>query len=149
MISAGLDAQKIGVARNVEQRIAFLQVGNQARLTIVHQVESDDPWLAERYAHWLLKDCRLRGEWFAVDPQRAVRALNAAQTAIIEDAGAAAKRITGDRPVQDDWIVNSPPGWYSTSADVAMERRRRNAAICRLLLPTPTDPDAEYSNAQS
>lgn len=80
IISAG-DACKIGVAKDVENRIVALRTGSPHPLTVQHTMRCKNSRVAykiEHLCHRVLADKRLEGEWFACTPMEAVIALNEA-----------------------------------------------------------------------
>jgi len=54
---------KIGKADNVERRMIELQIGNPERLHLLATFPMEDG-LSEEEAHGLLRDYRIRGEWY-------------------------------------------------------------------------------------
>jgi len=81
---AGL--QKVGLARDPQNRLRNLQCGNHSPLRLVAAF-SVSPALAhptEAYAHYLLRSARAHGEWFAVSPDGAASAVEEAVTAVAE-----------------------------------------------------------------
>lgn len=80
IISAG-DACKVGVAKDVENRIVALRTGSPHPLTVQHTMRCKNSRVAykiENICHRILADKRLEGEWFACTPIEAVIALNEA-----------------------------------------------------------------------
>ncbi len=69
--------QKIGKAIDVKKRVAMLQTGSHAELSIVCTVPvgRHEALKVERYTHYLLRADHVRGEWFNVSPQRAESAI--------------------------------------------------------------------------
>lgn len=61
-------AYKIGVAANVESRIASMQTSNHAMLRSVTQFPCYSETAVESFLHSVLSMYRLRGEWFKPDP---------------------------------------------------------------------------------
>lgn len=57
---------KIGIAKNVEQRLALLQTGCPEPLKIVDVIEAKDPLRIERRLHFEFRQYRTRGEWFTI-----------------------------------------------------------------------------------
>lgn len=69
---------KIGVSTEAGVRLAELQAGNPAALTLVWQSIPYPRNLAyrlERRSHRALASCRVSGEWFQIDPETALRAI--------------------------------------------------------------------------
>jgi hypothetical protein len=60
------DLIKIGVARDVQKRIASLQCGNPEPITLLAAVAGDHK--TERHLHQRFATDRVRGEWFAYSP---------------------------------------------------------------------------------
>jgi len=59
---------KIGISKDPEQRIKALNTGNPEELILVTQFEAKKKgYQSERDAHLLLKDHKIRGEWFDKD----------------------------------------------------------------------------------
>jgi hypothetical protein len=73
---------KIGVAADPEARVVELQTGYPRPLRIHHSVKTGSARLAERYAHRLLHEKRLAGEWFQVALPDAVAAVSRAIEAV-------------------------------------------------------------------
>jgi hypothetical protein len=81
VISAG-DHQKVGSTSALKTRVAQLQWAHYADLELVFSVSLDSLAAARRvehYAHGLLADHHVRGEWFRVEPQAAIDAVGVAQ----------------------------------------------------------------------
>jgi hypothetical protein len=76
--------QKVGIANNPRRRLGELQNGNHLplRLADFHAVASDQAAAVEEYAHYLLRDAHLRGEWFDTSPQAASAAIKDAIEAV-------------------------------------------------------------------
>lgn len=76
--------QKIGVAGNVRKRLLAIQTGSHAPVSVAMSVEVFDGHAehVENYAHWLLRDLRLSGEWFRVTPEQAGNAVQEAVEAV-------------------------------------------------------------------
>jgi hypothetical protein len=70
---------KVGIAKDVASRRAMLQTGNATTLHVAHKapVARTDALFVERYAHDLLSGGHIRGEWFNVDIEEAVAAVEA------------------------------------------------------------------------
>ena len=86
VVADGAGQLKVGVAAEPRRRLRQLQVGNARRLSLRRFVpfQGDDPEAVERYAHWLLRDHHVGGEWFVVDEKTAVVALLGAAMAVIK-----------------------------------------------------------------
>ena len=58
---------KIGIAKNMENRLLSLQVGNPKKLNIISFIPCSSEFYArkiEKYLHEQLNCCRVMGEWF-------------------------------------------------------------------------------------
>ena len=76
-------AQKVGVTNSPELRRVALSVGGKAlRIHATVAVQAIEALAVERYAHCLLYDHHVRGEWFDVSPQVATEAICLAATRI-------------------------------------------------------------------
>lgn len=74
---------KVGSARVISLRLDQMQTGNPFRLHLIGAVSiyDCDPCTVEREAHKRLKDCRIRGEWFDIEADDAIRhVIEAAKT---------------------------------------------------------------------
>lgn len=106
VIGSRLGPHKVGLSANPRRRLSQLQVGSPARLILkrCQPAASTNAEAVEGYAHWLLRESFVRGEWFSVTEQAAWVALVAAEQAI--DAGLTCpepRRIGGGRkPALDD-----------------------------------------------
>ena len=71
---------KIGISRNVATRRYELQRTNGVELAIIAswKLPSFECVDVERHAHWLLRSCRTRGEWFSCQPAEAIAAVERA-----------------------------------------------------------------------
>lgn len=105
---------KIGVARNVRQRLRLLQVGNAHRLTLlgVHPGGVNQ----ERRLHRLFGDARISGEWF----EPTAELLEFVQTHVVRDwwraeglvAPTRKGRISKLEPVIVAWVVGRAGQFY-------------------------------------
>lgn len=86
VIGADDGPQKIGIANDPESRRSLFQTGNHALLKVAAAapVSRKEAGIVERYAHWLLRDQRVRGEWFNVSPDEARQAIDDAVRAVRE-----------------------------------------------------------------
>lgn len=75
VISAGPDRQKVGKARDPEERRRLLQTGSTELLVTLHHQHVANARGVEGMAHQKLASHRLHGEWFAVDAQTAINAV--------------------------------------------------------------------------
>jgi hypothetical protein len=84
VISAGPEKVKVGKANNPQQRMRDLQTGHYETLSLFHSVDCaiDEVMAAEHMAHALLREKRLRGEWFSVTPNEAREAVEKALDAV-------------------------------------------------------------------
>jgi hypothetical protein len=91
VIGASDGPQKIGMSRNPASRCATLRVDQMHSLSrangslVVHgtvPVPVSRARDIERYAHWLLRAKRCRGEWFDVSPAKALATINKAAVAV-------------------------------------------------------------------
>ncbi|QPF81717.1 GIY-YIG nuclease family protein [Bradyrhizobium genosp. L] len=83
VIGAVSGPQKIGIARDVQKRMKTIQSGSFEPLAIGFCLESPDLAVhIESYAHWLLRDHRMSGEWFKVSPDAAISAVKEAAAAV-------------------------------------------------------------------
>jgi hypothetical protein len=67
---------KVGIARNLADRLAALQTGAPEDLAVyaAYAVPADLGRKVEARAHALLADCRAKGEWFRVSGDTAAQA---------------------------------------------------------------------------
>lgn len=63
---------KIGIAKDVDTRLAALNTSSAVRLRAYFHIEVDDARATEAAAHHALADYRLNGEWFDVTPELAI-----------------------------------------------------------------------------
>lgn len=59
---------KIGVTKDILRRTGELRVTLPTKETLVHTIETDDPFGVEKYWHNRFKDRRANGEWFLLTP---------------------------------------------------------------------------------
>lgn len=118
--------QKIGVAAEPTRRLAMLKVGNPADLVVSSCLafSRDLAFEAERYAHWLLRDQRLGGEWFDVSPADAADALEAARAAV-----SAGKRIPRAGQVKREALGLLRQPWQRRAKDAGLTQ----VTLARLL----------------
>ncbi len=71
VITDGCGASKIGIAEDTKKRLGDLQVGSSVKLRLAHAiaVPYSHALQIENRIHKLLKDRRLKGEWFFVAPR--------------------------------------------------------------------------------
>ena len=74
----GADRVKVGISVDVTRRLGQLQGSTAETLAIYAAVPLDTsrPLMAERAAHDELRPYRLRGEWFACHPERALATIH-------------------------------------------------------------------------
>lgn len=91
---------KVGLSRSPTRRLSQLQVGSPVTLALKRSgpVSANDPEEVEAYAHWLLRESYLRGEWFKVTEEAAWVALVAAQEAVAHGKTAPIRIGGGGRP---------------------------------------------------
>lgn len=77
--------QKIGIARDTEKRRGDLQIGYPHRLVVAFATPHEDARAVELFAHSILAERRLNGEWFDVEPEAAIAAIRDAVSRV--DAG--------------------------------------------------------------
>lgn len=78
-IIEGVDAVKVGVAREPLDRLAQLQTGNPDRLRLAWSMPiAGDAYAVETEAHAILDRHRIGGEWFEVPTEVAVAAVSGA-----------------------------------------------------------------------
>lgn len=84
VIGANADHHKIGVSINPEFRLAQLQTASPLPLRLAYTTAEmlDAAERIEAHAHWLLRDCRLSGEWFHIGVEDALKAVAAAVLAV-------------------------------------------------------------------
>lgn len=101
---------KVGVSENPLVRISQVQNGHPFKLHIIKAWQHDLAHHVEQRAHKLLKAYRLRGEWFTVDFETAIVAV---ELAIIEvDAEVVPKiQAIGDAAQAEE--PAHPTGWGS------------------------------------
>lgn len=57
---------KIGVAKDIKNRVRQLQTGNSIELRLLGWIETDEPFNMERLLHTHFKKDHRRGEWFDI-----------------------------------------------------------------------------------
>jgi hypothetical protein len=125
---------KIGRSRNVHDRITGLQTGTGHKLSLLRAVRYPDDHqalMAEKEAHKLLKEHRIRGEWFAKAPE-----LEVFMNGLVDapEAKKPKRRPPGTTPIsipQQRMFIRPP---------VPVEKTR--------LIPiaTPDDPEADRND---
>jgi len=66
---------KIGLTKNLKERIYSLQTGNSCKLKLVAYIETDHMHKLEKQFHRHLKSLSIRGEWFTLDKEKMVKML--------------------------------------------------------------------------
>jgi hypothetical protein len=76
VIGAPDGPQKVGVAKEPAERLVIMQVSHLGRLELAAKIRMPRlmAFAAERCAHWILREKRIRGEWFEVSPAEAIEA---------------------------------------------------------------------------
>lgn len=120
---------KVGLSRDPERRLSQLQVGSPTTLVLKrkHAVAASDPEAVEAYAHWLLRESYVRGEWFRVTEEAAWVALIAAQEAIANGLSIpTGEHVGGGRkpPLKDKTLVRFKEGTLERIDAVAGKFRR-------------------------
>lgn len=65
---------KIGKTFNIKKRVSSIQTANPNKIELIAYKESGDAFSDEQEVHKLLKDYRVRGEWFKL-PEELVSSL--------------------------------------------------------------------------
>jgi hypothetical protein len=80
-------AIKVGCSINPKQRL--ISIASQEKLSTSflslrgwQRVKRSNALSAERFTHWQLRDCHIRGEWFNASPDMACAAINRTMKAI-------------------------------------------------------------------
>lgn len=120
---------KVGLSRNPTRRLSQLQVGSPVALMLERSgpVSASDPDEVEAYAHWLLRESYVRGEWFKVTEEAAWVALIAAQEAVARRLGIPeGEHVGGGRkkPLKDVMPVRFVEGTLDRIDAVAGKFRR-------------------------
>jgi hypothetical protein len=85
---------KIGFARNVEARLAELQIGNPRKLIVRAKIGPMSPGQAaalESAFHKKFSTCRLRGEWFSGKVLNRMHTVLSAESGLAETRGKVAE----------------------------------------------------------
>lgn len=87
---------KVGVSSDPRRRLAQLQVSTHEALLLKRATETPvpDPAKVESFAHWLLRESAIRGEWFRVTEEAAWVALTAAREAVAQGLTVPRERIS-------------------------------------------------------
>jgi hypothetical protein len=99
VIGAPDGPQKVGVAKEPAERLVIMQVSHLGRLELAAKIRMPRlmAFAAERCAHWILREKRIRGEWFEVSPAEAIEAAEMAHKQALN--GEQKPRAKGERPV--------------------------------------------------
>lgn len=89
--------KKVGVANNPVLRLKQLRTGSSRRLELLFTTPAPDGIAVdiERRAHWLLREKKTHGEWFAVSAKEAI---DAVQRALMEGGAGEKQRPSVGRP---------------------------------------------------
>lgn len=76
--------QKVGVSNDLRRRLVSIQNGNHLDLCIAaaFPVQRSEARMVEKFAHRLLWEFKIRGEWFDVTPEQAAAAVMRAVAAL-------------------------------------------------------------------
>jgi len=87
VIGGASGPHKVGLSKDPRRRLSQLQVSTHQPLTLkkVTATAARDPRGVEGWAHWLMRDRHLRGEWFDVAEEEAWKHLQAAELAVLCD----------------------------------------------------------------
>jgi len=66
-ILKGGDYYKIGLSKNVDQRITQISPAMPFEVEIIHIILAEDMYKAEKYLHRIFAEKRANGEWFRLD----------------------------------------------------------------------------------
>lgn len=95
VIGAETGPQKIGIAGDVGRRLKSIQTGSHVPIRVAFSIEANGAAEhVENYAHWVLREKRMAGEWFNVAPEEAVAAINEAVAAVAR--GERKERVVGN-----------------------------------------------------
>lgn len=114
--------QKIGIAKDVQKRRKEIQTGSHFVLQLASAIEVpiDLAVHVECYAHWLLRDCRLAGEWFRVSPGRAIVAVREALEAV-QRGERQGRRSVGRKKLWAENVNLTLPAGARARMDAALE----------------------------
>lgn len=124
-ISDGHGNMKIGVAKDIANRMKTLQIGNAHPLQLLFEIEclsflpryaASCAYRIERWLHIWLEKKRMTGEWFAVDYEDALNQMtalvNTESAKLISDQ----MRVTIEGPIVH--IAEHEHIWYWPTSDV-------------------------------
>lgn len=102
---------KIGVAEDVEARLAALQTGTPLELAILHEVEMGvRDYELEELMHTRYAEMRVRGEWFAVERGEELAKDLEAQALLLRDASNDTERTERERTKRERMKQERSPG---------------------------------------
>lgn len=137
VIGSDAGPHKVGISSNPVTRLASLQTAHHERLTLHFTLDCADAAAVERYTHAALRAHRLSGEWFDIDAQEAVAAVQAAAEAVSN--GELFPKIEPE-PIKAAFDLESTTptptknGFLLIGAVGAMRRREANADAYRRLI---------------
>jgi hypothetical protein len=130
VIGAQDGPQKIGIAGDVQKRLRAIQTGSHVPISVAMSAPVDaemSPYV-ENYAHWLLRDQRLAGEWFRVTPGLAGKAVQEAIEAVARGERKE-KVIPGNvgrpRLWHEDMVARFVEGTFAAIDEVLKENETR------------------------
>lgn len=87
LIASGRNIIKVGMATDVRQRVMELQIGTPFNLQVLHKIEvaAEYALKLEKLIHRRLKRYRMRGEWFRVEHDIAIRIAERAANQFAKD----------------------------------------------------------------
>ncbi|MCK1479359.1 GIY-YIG nuclease family protein [Bradyrhizobium sp. 197] len=93
LLSTGRKLKKIGISSKTDARHRAIQTANGGEIALTYSktVPADIAPDVERRAHWLLREFKRRGEWFAVGAGVAIAAIDRA----IQERGEGEKARSG------------------------------------------------------
>jgi len=120
VIRRGPREHKIGHSTSPARRMSHLQGGSRQRLSLVASEPCDNAPQIEAYAHWLLRESQIRGEWFAVTAEAALVAIVAAREAVREGHFAPCRIAGGGRRKQWGEVMSArfPAGIFARVAAI-------------------------------
>lgn len=93
LLSTGRKMKKIGISAKSDVRHRQIQTSNGGEVVLAYSrtIPADLATDIERRAHWLLREFKRRGEWFAVKAETAIAAIDRA----VEERGEGEKAKSG------------------------------------------------------
>lgn len=128
--------QKIGAAKNVMRRIVYLRTGNPVHIDLAFSLEMEKAraFAVERYAHSLVGEHSVRGEWFDITQEAAIAAVKAASEAVL--VGKKATRIPGSGPgrpkINEEQMPARLPEGTLARIDAVLADKESRAGFLRL-----------------